>query len=126
MKDETQLHGEVTKIIWADHSSSLVSIPATDVTTEGTWYAVYSWDTDDKTLKLAQPTQNPPPKETAPSSKSASDPVDIVRIQIKSWGESELETPLEWNRPVTHAVAKIVFVPGFAQTSGPVGTVEGP
>ena len=114
------------KLFGQNHSSSLVSIPATDVTTEGTWYAVYSWDTDDKTLTLAEPTQSPPPKETAPSSKSASDPVDIVRIHIKSWGESNLATPLEWKDTVSGAVAKIVFVPGFAQTSGPVGTVEGP
>lgn len=126
MKDERQLHGEVTKIIWADHSSSLVSIPATDVTTEGTWYAVYSWDTDDKTLTLAQPTQNAPQRPAASSSKAASAPVDIRRIHITSWGESELETPLEWNGPVTNAVAKIVFVPGFAQTLVLVGTVEGP
>jgi hypothetical protein len=123
---ERQLHGEVTKIIWADHSSSLVSIPATDVTTEGTWYAVYSWDGDDKTLTLAEPTQSPPPRPAASSSKAASDPVDIGRIHIKSWGESNLATPLEWTGTVSGAVAKIVFVPGFAQTSGPVGTVEGP
>ena len=123
---ERQLHGEVTKIIWADNTSTLVNIPAPDVTAPGTWYAVYSWDTDDKTLTLGKPTPNPPTEPTAPSSKAASAPVDIGRIHIKSWGESELETKLEWKGTVSGAVAKIVFVPGFAQTSGPVGTVEGP
>ncbi|GEM_PF-6249465 len=114
--------GTVNEINWGTGVSYLeTTIAAKGVTAEGTWYSTYSWDTDDKTLTLDKPTQDKPP---SPRTDALPDPIDITRIKITTWGEAKLDKPLEWSTK-TNGYATIVFI-GFAQTSGPVGTVEGP
>lgn len=115
--------GEVELITWGDKGTSNVLIDAKEVTAAGTWYATYSWDGDDKTLSLGKPTQQSPPK-APPLPGPAPDPVDIEKIKIDTWGQSKLDTPLEWTGPA-NGVATIEFT-SFADISGPIGKVVGP
>jgi len=115
--------GEVEQIAWGDKGTSGLLIDAKEVTTAGTWYATYSWDGDDKTLTLAKPTQQKPPQIPA-AARAATDPVDIEKIKIETWGTSKLDTPLEWTGPA-NGVATIEFS-NFADISGPIGKVMGP
>lgn len=119
------LTGEVREISWGDKGSSSLCIPAAEVTQPGTWYAAYSWDGDDKELKLSKPTQQQPaqPKPAPSASGAPSSTVDIEKLSIDSWGTAKLDTPLEWSGK-TNGVATILFTQ-FADISGPIGHVVG-